>query len=169
MTIDLVQRIYNEKSKANFEPKAEFDQWLEMGLTQPGTKFIFGEQTFFWKIISAERFSHIISDDETDWMLIHSDNLDLIILGKLYYGYSNFLGQRDNPILGSFWLFKSQYEGLEIEDEPIHILTPHHFSTPKHRIEPDMIKLISRLQDKDIEIKKYVDFKTYRADTTKIR
>jgi hypothetical protein len=67
-------------------------------------------------------------------MLIHSEQLDFILLGKLYYGYSNALGQRDNPILGSFWLFKSSYEGLVVADDPIHILTPHHLSTPKHRV-----------------------------------
>ncbi|NBW36201.1 MAG: hypothetical protein EBR30_14505 [Cytophagia bacterium] len=167
--VDLVQRVYNEKSKGNIGPIERFDQWLKAALTQSGAKFSSGGQSFSWKIISAEIFNDVISDDETDWMLIQSEDLELILLGKLYYGYSNILGQSDKPILGSFWLIKSNYEGLNVDGEPIHIRTPHHLSTPKHRIEADLIKLISCLRDKDVEITKYVDYKTHRIDTMRIR
>jgi hypothetical protein len=34
MTVDLVQRVYNEKSKGNLGPIKEFDQWLETALAQ---------------------------------------------------------------------------------------------------------------------------------------
>jgi len=169
MIVDLVQRVYHEKLKGNVRPFDEFEQWLQAGLKNPGVNFVAVGQLFFWKIISAEQFDDLISDYETDWMLIHSENLDLIILGKLDYGYSNLLGQRNNPILSSFWLLRCQYVGLQVDDEPIHILTPHRFLTPKQRIEPDMIKLISRLQDKEVEIMKHVDYRLHRTNTIRIR
>lgn len=169
MIIDLVQRVRNEKSKGNHRPIEEFDEWLKTALTQAGTTFISQGQTFSWKIVSAEKFEHIISDDDTDWMLIHSEALDFILLGKLYYRYSNLLKEKDIPILGSFWLFKSSFEGLEVDNDPMHILAPYHLSTPKHRIEQDMIQLISHLRDKNVEITKYVDYKTHRKNTLRIR
>ena len=169
MIIDLVQRVYNEKAKGNLSPITEFDEWLEISLKKPGTAFVVDGQIFFWKIISAKKFEHIISVYETDWMLIHSEAFDIILLGNLTYGHSNLLGERDLPRLGSFWLFKSRFDGLQISDEPLHIVSPHYFTTPKHRIEGDMAKLIRCLMDKDIEITKYVDYKTHRANTMRIR
>jgi hypothetical protein len=66
-------------------------------------------------------------------------------------------------------LIKCGYEGLHVDNEPIQISAPYRFSTPKHRIELDMIKLILHLQDKNVEITQLVDFKTHRTDEIKIR
>lgn len=134
-----------------------------------GTNFVVDGESYFWKIISADKFGHIISDDGTDWMLIHSENGDLILLGKVYYSYSNILGQKDNPRLLSFWLLKCSYDGIQIQNDPIHIITPHYFSSPKHRIEADMIKLISKLKDKNVEIIQDVDYRTHKTDRLRIR
>ncbi len=169
MIVDLVQRVYREKSKGNLGPIAEFNQWLEAALTQLGTKFTSGEQNFSWKIVSSQRFNDFISEMETDWLLIHSDELDFILLAKLDFDYANLLGEKDYPRLGSFWLLKSNFEGLLVDDEPFHISTPFNISTPLHRIEPDLDILISRLRDKNVEIIKHVDYKTFRTDNLRIR
>ena len=169
MIVDLVQRVYREKSKGNLEPIAEFNQWLEAALTQSGTKFTSGEQNFLWKIISSARFNDFISEWQTDWLLIHSEELDFILLAKLDFDYANLVGEKDYPRLGSFWLIKSNFDGLLVNDEPIHISTPFHISTPLHRIEPDLDILISKLRDKNAEIIKHVDFKTYKTDSLRIR
>ncbi len=169
MIVDLVQRVYREKLKGNLVPIAEFNQWLEVALTQLGTKFTSGEQLFSWKIVSSQRFNHFISECQTDWLLVHSDELDFILLAKLDFDYSNLLGEKDYPRLGSFWLLKSNFDGLHVNDEPIHISTPFHISTPLHRIEPDLDILISKLRDKNIEIIKHVDYKTFRTDSLRIR
>ena len=169
MIVDLVQRVYREKSKGNLEPIAEFNQWLEAALTQSGTKFTSGRQNFFWKIISSQRFNDFIIEGQTDWLLIHSESLDFILLAKLDFDYANLIGEKDYPRLGSFWLIKSNFDGLHVNDEPIHISTPFHISTPLHRIEPDLDILISKLRDKNVEILKHVDYNTYKTDSLRIR
>jgi hypothetical protein len=169
MIVDLLQRVYREKSKGNLGPIGEFNQWLEAALTQSGTKFTSGEQLFSWKIVSSQRFNDFISERETDWLFVHSDELDFILLAKLDFDYANLLGEKDYPRLGSFWLIKSKFEGLQVNDEPIHISAPFHISTPLHRIEPDLDILISRLRDKNVEIIKHVDYKTFRTDSLRIR
>ena len=169
MIVDLVQRVYREKSKGNLRPIGEFNQWLEAALTQSGTKFTSEGQNFSWKIVSSQRFNDFISERETDWLLIHSDELDFIMLAKLDFDYANLVGVKDYPRLGSFWLLKSNFDGLYVNDEPIHISSPFHISTPLHRIEPDLDILISRLRDKNVVIIKHVDYKTFRTDSLKIR
>ncbi|NRD21362.1 hypothetical protein HNV08_14990 [Winogradskyella eckloniae] len=152
MSFNLIDRVLYLNKRGITKPLEDVYQWIATHETDIVNHFISDEEVYYWKIISSKHFKAIIDEAHTDWVLIISKQKPFKIIGKLYSVSENLIGIKNHSKLSTFWVLKSDFEGLKITDNPIYLQSPHHFKSAFHAINYDFKRLVSKLKNPKIKL-----------------
>jgi len=169
MSIDLIDRVIYLNSKGESEPIEKINNWLELAENEDSSEFLVGDEKYYWKIISSERFKDIIDEDITDWFLIYSERREFRAMGKVLSNTQNLIGEKTDLHLSSLWVFRSNIESIKIENGPIYIWSPYRFRSSSEHLTYNFKQLLTKLKDPNVKLIEFVDYKISKSKQRRIR
>jgi len=169
MSIDLISRALYLRSKGDDSLIKKIDKWFEESLNIPASEFIVENEKYYWKEISSIQFKDIIDEDKTDWFLIYSENLKLMLLAKKHAASTNLIGEKVGTYISTLWILKSNIDSINVDKAPILIYTPHCFDWSTHHLAYDFKKLIDKLKDSKVKLTQIPSYASSGGNQARIR